>query len=115
MESIGQRARFGLEGFLVVVSLVLICLNVHVFGMPDAWLVVATAIFMVYVIMQFWLKLGLTLPFAFIVFWMVVAIKEWNEQQSISSFDLEDYTFAMAAVVNALIGVVIYFENKTRW
>ncbi len=115
MEFLGQRTRFGLEVFLGVLSTTLLVFYYLDSGYPDGYVLIGVGTFLIYVVAQFFTKLGLTVPFAFIVFWMVVAIKEWNNQQAVSSFNVEDYMLAIASVLYAVNGVVIYFENKTRW
>jgi len=99
----------------MVLALVLTGSYVQSFGWPSQTVVIVMATWLIYFITQLKLKLGLTLPFAFIVIWLILAIMDWNENQAVKSFDLEDYQLAIAYVVNALTGAVIYFENKMRW
>lgn len=40
---------------------------------------------------------------------------EWNDNQEVQSFDLRDYQLAIAFILHALNGAVIYFEQKMRW
>lgn len=115
MEVFSQRNRFVIEVVLLVVSMALLVLNVLNGESPDSYILVGAGCFVVYVLAQFFAKLGLTLPFVFIVFWMIVAIIDWNKYQALNSFKVADYWLAIMAVTNALIGVVVYFENKVRW
>lgn len=110
-----HRWRFVLEFILLLVSLVLTTSYIRLFDWPDKPFVIVFVAWLVYFIVQLKVKLGLTLPFGFIVVWMILVIMDWNENQEFKSFDLEDYQLAIAAVLNALTGAVIYFENKMRW
>ena len=110
-----QKWRYVLELLLQLTSLMLTGVFVNNFGWPSSTVVAVISCWLLYFVLQFKLKLGLTLPFAFIVVWMILAIMDWNENQAVKSFDLEDYQLAIAYVLNALTGAVIYFEHKMRW
>ena len=83
--------------------------------MPGRNILIGYILFYLYWMVQLKVKLGLTLPFIAIVAWMIAATFQWNKYQAVQSFYLEDYLLALSMIVNALAGVVIYFENKNRW
>jgi hypothetical protein len=115
MEKLKHKWRFGLEAFLLITALILTYSFVSAFYWPKLSVLVVYVLWLAYYFFQLKIKLGLTLPFIFIVVWMIFAIMDWNENQEVKSFDLEDYQLAIAYVLHALNGAVIYFENKMRW
>jgi hypothetical protein len=110
-----KKHRVLLEVVLWVVSLGLLAASIQQVHMPGRNILIGYGLYLVYWVMQLRFRLGLTLPFAAIVAWMIAATLQWNKFQAIQSFYLEDYYLAMSMVANALIGVVMYFENKNRW
>ena len=115
MEYVKNKWRFIVEWTMMLVALALSIYFVNQFGWPSNLVVGVYIAWLLYFIVQLKVKLGLTLPFAFIVVWMIFAIQDWNENQAVKSFDIEDYFLAIAYVLHALNGAVIYFENKMRW
>lgn len=110
-----QKTRRIGSGLLMGVALTLFCLSVYKNGLPGSGLTVVLGLYLTYYIVQFFVKLGLTLPFLFIVFWCIIMILEWNRYQELKSYDMNDYLFAMSSLSCALTGAVVYFENKKRW
>ncbi len=115
MQFLKERWRYVVEILLLLVSIFLVYSYSTLFDVPEGASLYILLSFALYFVLQFFLKLGLTLPFIFIVAFMIFAIQEWNTHQARESFDLEDYQLAIAFVVNALNGALIYFENKLRW
>jgi hypothetical protein len=115
MEGLRKNWKYIVEAMLLMLSLLLTWLHIGDLGWPGIMMVALYLAWVVYFVLQLKAKLGLTLPFAFIIIWMISATLEWNDNQDAHSFDLRDYKLAVAFVLNALNGAVIYFENKMRW
>jgi hypothetical protein len=115
MGFVKDKWRYIVELVMLLISLCLTWSYASYFGWPSTSVVLIYCSWLLYIVVQFKFKLGLTLPFVFIVVCMILAILDWNENQAIKSFDLVDYQLAIAYVLHALNGVVIYFENKMRW
>ncbi|MFT5723364.1 MAG: hypothetical protein ACI9JN_000474 [Bacteroidia bacterium] len=115
MKLILKYWRLVLEAVIMIVALFLTWLYVKDLGWPNTGLMVISIAWVVYYLLQLKLKLGLTLPFAFIITWLILSIMEWNDNQEVQSFDLRDYQLAIAFILHALNGAVIYFEQKMRW
>ena len=115
MEFVKNKWRFIVEFVMMSVAVGLSCYYVSEFGWPSNGIIAVYVAWLIYFFVQLKVKLGLTLPFAFIVVWMILAIQDWNDNQAVKSFDVEDYYLAIAYVMHALNGAIIYFENKMRW
>ena len=107
--------RFVLECVLFLFSVILTRLHVDVFGYPENFDLLVLGAYFVYFVIQFKFKLGVTIPFIFIIVFTILAIFQWQRFQGMQSFDLSDYRLAISYVTNAVTGAVIYFEHKLRW
>ena len=115
MQLIQKHWRFMIESFLFLLSACLVFSYSNLFKWPEGPSLYALVAFSIYFVLQFFFKFGLTLPFIFIVTFLIFAIQEWNIHQANKSFELEDYQLAIAFITIALNGAMIYFENKLRW
>lgn len=104
------------------VELVVLILLVGLFWDNTGWnhrwetyQLVGFGLFVIYVVLQWFVKIGITIPFIWIIVFMFLAISDWQYFQGKKSFDLLDYHRAILFVSSALLGVIIYFENKKRW
>jgi len=102
----------------LIVLLLLVALMIDNVGWNLRWetyQVIGFITFAIYVAVQWFVKLGITIPFIWIVVFMFYAITDWQYFQGKKSFDLLDYHRAILFVSSAVLGVIIYFENKKRW
>ena len=110
-----QRNRRILQAFIFALALVFVLLFMKTDHRLTDLFVYSLSAYTLYSLLQYFLKLGMTLPFGWLIYWVIMAIMQWNAHQQYQSYNFDDYYLAIASILLAAHAGVVYFENKYRW